>query len=266
VLARKNISIFYPVDKIIGELIDLKPDVIVTYPSLLSLLEKEITNKKISGINPKMILTTGETLNDSMREKLSKTLKSDIFRFYASEEFGPIAFECRKHLGYHVITDNVIVENIKNGKDSGPNETGEVILTGLYNYKMPLIRYKLGDLAILKYDKCECGRNLPLIKQVVGREDDILTLPSGKKISPRMINVIEEIPGISAYKTIQKAKDYFLVQVIKNNEFTDNTINEIVRMIKIGCLGEKVKIKVQIVKEISKERTGKIRTIVSKVN
>jgi phenylacetate-CoA ligase len=266
VLIFKDISIYNPIDNIAKELVEHNPDFIITYPSMLSLLATEIKEKKISGIRPKLIMAMSETLTNPMRDKLSKSFDSEIIRHYGSEEFGSLAFECKSHSGYHIITDNVILEFLKDGKDVNPGESGEVIITGLENYTMPLIRYKLGDIAIPLKEKCSCGRGLPLIREIEGRQDDYLSLPSGKKISPRMINVIENIPGIKAYKTIQENKKKIVVKLVKSNEFNEKTITEVKEQIKIGCLGEDIQVEVDLVEEIPKERTGKLRTVISKVN
>ena len=103
------------------------------------------------------------------------------------------------------------------------------------------------------------------MSSVEGRADDFLVLPSGRIISPRGINVIEYIPGIAKYRTIQAEKDRFVVQVVKGKGFSKETISQIERQIKAGCLGENVRCEVELVKEIHTERTGKLRTIVSKV-
>lgn len=266
VLVTKNISIFDPLENIVKELSELQPDIIYTYPSMLSLIANEIKEKRITSIKPRILLTIGETLTKSLREDLCQKFNADIIMIYASEEFGMIAFECEAHTGYHIVTDNVVVELIRDGEEVQPGEKGEVVVTGLSNHCMPLIRYKLGDIGIPSDENCPCGRGFPLIKHVVGRKDDYLILPSGTKISPRTVNYrIGYIPGIKAYKTIQKAKDYIAIKVVKDNGFNKISISEIKKEIKSAFLGEDVKVDVELVREIAKERTGKIRAIVSNV-
>ena len=259
----KNISVFDPLENIAKELSELKPDVIYTYPSIFSLIADEIQNKQYTSINPRILLMVGETLTDALRKDLSEKFNADIFVIYASEEFGMIAFECEEHNGYHIITDNVVVELLKEGKEVQPGEEGEIVVTGLSNHCMPLIRYRLGDIVIPLDKECSCGRGFPMIKQVVGRKDDYFILPSGRKISPRTMNEIGYIHGIKAYKTIQRKKDYIVIKVVRGNGFDENTIAEIKKEIQSACLGEEIKVDVEIVKEIPKERTGKIRAIVS---
>jgi phenylacetate-CoA ligase len=200
-----------------------------------------------------------------LQKDLCKIFGSEIFSFYGSEEFGPLAFECKEHQGYHIISDHVVMEFLKENKDVSTDERGEVVVTGLTNYEMPLIRYRIGDIATPSSGRCHCGRRFPMIKQIEGREDDFVTLPSGKKISPRMINVIENIPGIKEYQTIQVSKERFVVELVKDNRFSERTISDIKTQIMKGCLGEKVKVEVELVDKIHRERTGKRRAVISKV-
>jgi len=265
ILTFKDISIYNPIENIVKELVENNPKFVITYPSVLSLLAAEIEEKKIIDIRPKLIIAMSETIENPMRDKLSEIFDSEIIRHYGSEEFGSLAFECKAHSGYHIISDHVVMEFLKDGHDVNPGESGEVVITGLSNHTMPLIRYKLGDIAVPLKEKCSCGRGLPLIKHIEGRKDDYLTLPSGKKISPRMINVIENISGIKAYKTIQEAKERFVVKLVKSKDFSEKTIDEVKKQIRKGCLGEEVNVDVELVNEIPKERSGKIRAVVSKV-
>ena len=259
----KSISVFDPIEKIIDTLTKINPAYIITFPSMLTLIAEEIKAKNISGIKPKKIFAMSETLTDSLRKRLSKVFDADIIGHYGSEEFGTLAFECREHAGYHIVADHAVIEIINDSQNIDSSEMGEVIVTGLNNYTMPLIRYKLGDIAMLSTEKCLCGRRLPLIKQIVGREDDFIILPSGKKISPRMINAIENIPGVMSYRTIQETRGRILVKLVKGKDFCQNTVNEVQKQIKLGCLGEEMTVEVEIVKEIQRASRGKIRAVIS---
>ena len=56
------------------------------------------------------------------------------------------------------------------------------------------------------------------------------------KSSPKMINVIDNISGIKAYKTIQEAKERFVVKLVKNKEFSEKTIQEVKKTDQKGML------------------------------
>jgi phenylacetate-CoA ligase len=261
----KNISIFSPIETILADLISFRPDVIATYPSILLLLSQEIKKKNIVGINPRLILTSGETLRDYNRNKIREAFNSEIYSMYGAEEFGRIAFQCKENSVYHIISDSVIIEFVKDGINVEDGENGEMVVTSLFNYTMPLIRYNIGDIGSFTKEKCNCGRGLPIIKSIEGRTDDFLILPSGTKISPRAINVIENISGVSRYKTVQETKNRIVVHLVKGTNFSQKTINEIKKHIKVGCFGEDVEVEVKIVKEIPLEKRGKLRAVVSNV-
>lgn len=261
----ENISIFKPVEEIIEALQKSNPDVINSYPSILLLLSKEIEKRNISGINPRFIRHGGESLTESSRNRIGKNFKSELYAQYGTEEFGAIAFECKARSGYHIVSDAVVIEIIKDGETVAEGEEGEIVVTCLYNYTMPLIRYKLGDIGTFTSEKCACGRGFPLIKSIEGRSDDYLILPSGKKVSPRVINVLEDIPGVARYKTIQETKNKIVVNLIKGKGFSQKTIDQIKNHIKNGCNGEEIDIDVKLVKEIPQNRRGKARAVISYV-
>ena len=266
ILDWKFVSIFNPIESILESLKDLRPDVIITYPSMLLLLSKKIREENIDGINPRFIITSGETITDYNRNKISQAFNSDIYCLYGTEECGRLAFECKECSGYHIISDSSIIEFVKEGRNVEEGEQGDIVVTSLFNYTMPLIRYNIGDIGTFTKEKCTCGRGLPLIKSIEGRTDDFLILPSGRKISPRLINVIEDIPGVSMYKTIQENKNRIVVNLVKGEGFCEKTTRDIKNHISEGCFGEDIEIKVKLVNELPLEQRGKRRAVVSNVN
>lgn len=266
-LVKKNmISTFDPPEQVMKMLRQYNADILYSFPSIFKTLSNSL-NGELSSLNTRLIFTHGETLTDSNRELINSTFGAKVCNTYGSTEFNRLAFECSENSGMHMLTDGAVIEIVKDGQVVGPGEEGDIVVTGLYNYAMPLIRYNLGDIGILAdYDeKCPCGRGWPLIKSIEGRADDFLTLPSGRVISPRTINVIENIPGIIQYRTIQQKRDTFFVQVVPNEEFSVKSEDEIRQQIRLGCLGEDIKIEIETVKELPRERTGKLRTIISNV-
>lgn len=264
-LIKKNmISTFDPPGKIMEMLRHYDAEILYSFPSIFKILSNTL-NGELSSLNTRLIFTHGETLTESNRELIGSTFGAKVCNTYGSTEFNRLAFECSEYSGMHMLTDSAVIEIVKDGQVVGPGEEGEIIVTGLYNYAMPLIRYNLGDIGILADDdeKCHCGRSWPLIKSIEGRSDDFLTLPSGRLISPRTINVIENIPGIIQYRTIQTKRDTFFVQVVPNEEFSVKSEDDIRQQIRLGCLGEDINIEIETMNELPRERTGKLRTIIS---
>jgi phenylacetate-CoA ligase len=130
---------------------------------------------------------------------------------------------------------------------------------------MPLIRYSLGDIAAPSDESCSCGRELPLMKVIDGKADDFLTLPNGEYISPRRVALLEYVNGIDRFRIIQERKDKILVQI--ETEYTPNNemILEIKNIFLKGLLNEDIDVIVEPVKKITRDKSGKIRMIQSKV-
>lgn len=147
------------------ELQNWKPDIIVAYASSMYLFAKFLEENKIKPDYPKIsIMTSAETLYPYMREKIECVFHKKVFDKYGSREVSTIACECEKHNGLHIFMDNVIVECIDSKGNELYDEPGELIITDLNNYALPLIRYRIGDMGVLTKEKCDCGRNTLKLK------------------------------------------------------------------------------------------------------
>ena len=261
---RYYFSLFEEPQRLVSKLVEIKPDVIETYPSVLKLMAKFIKEKDIHGIAPKKIFTEAELLNDEDRKEIEAVFLAELTDLYGVVEFGIVAWECEEHPGYHINGDIVLVEAIKDNQQVY-GEEGEMVCTDLTNYTMPFIRYAVGDIVILSKEKYDCGNNFPLIKLIQGRSNDFITLPSGKVVSPLLLGVcLEKIKGIGQYKLVQESKDILNVQIVRGQNFNEATIREFEDALK-ETLGSSIHVNINIVDEIPREKSGKIRPIVSKV-
>jgi len=261
---RYYFSLFEEPQGLVPKLVEIKPDVIETYPSILKLMARFMKEKNILGIAPKIIFTEAELLNDEDRKEIEAVFGGKLTDLYGIVEFGIVAWECKEHSGYHINSDIVLVEAIKDNQQVY-GEEGEMACTDLTNYTMPFIRYAVGDIVILSKERHDCGSNFPVIKLIQGRSNDFITLPSGKVISPLLLGVcLEKIEGIGQYKLVQETIDIFNVQIVKGQNFNEATIREFEDALR-ETLGSSVHININIVDEIPREKSGKIRPIVSKV-
>jgi len=261
---RYHFSLFEKPQELTAKLLEIKPEVIEAHPSVMRLISEYVKQENIHGITPKLIFTRAELLSGEDRKRISEVFDAEVIDLYGAIEFGFLGVECKKHQGYHVNSDTVVVEAIKDNQQVYEQE-GEIICTDLINYTMPFIRYRLEDIGVLSKEKCGCGRSFPLIKLIQGRSDDFITLPSGKIISPRLLSVsLLKIEGITQYKLIQGNVNMFNIQIVKGQNFKETTIKEFENVLR-DILGRDARISVNIVDEIPQEKSGKIRPIVSKV-
>jgi phenylacetate-CoA ligase len=263
----------FPPEKLTLVLRKLKPDVINTFPSIISMLR----DYDVSGINPRLIFTQGEVVTPHCRYVAKELFNSELFETYGSVEFGQLAFECEEHAGLHLITDIAYVEFISDdGEHVSSGETGEIIVTGLCNTAMPLIRYRIGDMGVSSAEDCSCGRKWPMVKSIEGRLNDFLVLPSGKRLSWLYIlrhilydkQFQRNIFYISQYQVVQEEKDKLVLKIAKKEKLDTRVLEGIKGNIEkyFSEIGEKVTVTVETVKEIPLEKTGKRRLFISKLS
>jgi len=272
-ISRTVVPLFPPA-KLINVLRFIKPDVLDTFPSVLSTL----ANYGVSGIHPRIIFTGGEIVTQECREIVRKTFGLEPFETYGSVEFGDLAFECSKHFGLHIITDSVFIEFVdENEEYVSPGEQGEIIVTGLWNYAMPLIRYKIGDLGVPIDEKCPCGRSWPILKSIQGRNNDFLMLPNGNRISWLYLlrNILynegfkKNLFCISQYQLIQERYDRIVFKFVKGAQFDPMILEGIKHKLENEFVkhGARLEVVLEEVEEIPPVgRTGKRRLFISKVN
>ena len=160
------------------------PDYLITHTSNLGALAELSLRKGVRLPRLRQARSFSEALRPTLRETVRDAWGVEIADVYSCEEAGYIALQCPEHEHYHVQAENLIVEILDaDGKPCAPGETGEVVLTTLHNFAMPLIRYRLGDYAELG-DPCACGRGLPVLRRIHGRQRNMLRLPDGRQLWP----------------------------------------------------------------------------------
>lgn len=259
----KRLSVLDEHVELFRQMNSIKPDAIQCYPSVLNLIAKTCDKKKLR-FRPKVIFTTAELLLPAWRQNISTFFECDIRDLYGSAEFHRLAWECEKHEGYHLDIDAHVIEFVDHLNNPVDEGDAFVVITGLFNYAFPLIRYRLGDIVTLKKSRCSCGRTLPLIESIQGREDDYLTLPSGKLISPRKVDIQYFVGGVGEYAVTQVRRDLIKVEIVKGEGFNESTIESVRDQILVGCLNEKIDVDVELVQRIKKS-SGKMRTVASMI-
>lgn len=133
----------------------------------------------------KHIKQIGDTVHETLRDRVKNLLGLTIEDNYSSSEVGCIAIQCPDTGLYHIMSENLIVEILDaDGNECKPGEIGRVVITDLHNYAAPVIRYDLGDYAEVG-EKCTCGRHLPTLKRIIGRERGLFKKADGSQFWPR---------------------------------------------------------------------------------
>lgn len=200
---------------------------LVGYPSSLNIIAEYIIENNIN-LKLKTVIGLGDKLFDHYKKNIQKAFGCKIHETYGSSEGFQIGFQADLDYMY-LYTPQVYLELLDdNNNPVKEGEIGNVVVTRLENKHMPLIRYKLGDLAImLPKDKYPPNRkfNFPLIEKVIGRNTDVVILPDNRKlIVHSFTGIFEYIPEIKQFKIIQKNRKSMTVQFIPDNNFTKEVL------------------------------------------
>ena len=168
---------------------------------------------------PGSIVSSAGTLLPHMREEIESAFGAGVFDRYGTREVGNVAAECDRHEGLHVFGETAIVEVVdESGRPVGEGEEGDILVTCLLNYSMPLIRYRIGDRAVRGADRCSCGRPYPLLARVVGRSESCVRRRDGGVVLPEffihVIGVEYNDGAIGKFQVVQEALDRITVVIV----------------------------------------------------
>ncbi len=247
----------------VDELKKIQPHFIDSYPSSIYTVAKYMKENNITGINPKAIITSSETLFDYQRETIEDVFNCPVFDQYGCAEQVVFISQCEKGT-YHIHPEFGIVEFLKeDGSMAKPGEPARLICTGFTNRAMPLIRYDIGDAGVLSDKKCSCGRSFPVIEHIVGRTDDILITSDGRQVG-RLDPVFKGLKSIKEAQIVQEDYHKIILRIVPGKDYQDNDGQVVVSELK-KRLGNKVDIKVKIESQIERTSAGKFRAVISKV-
>ncbi len=184
----------------------------------------------------RLAIAGGEPWSESMRVKIQNKTGIRVHNCYgASEFYGPSFLECEKQAGAHVWADICYMEVLdENGDQCAEGERGELVVTMLQKETFPLIRYRIGDISAIEWEKCECGRTHPRLMRLSGRTDDMLVV-RGINVFPSQIeSVIGEIPYLSTFYHItlenQNYMDAMVIEVELNESSLSDDMVELAKM------------------------------------
>jgi len=228
-----GLSLDTPLDRQAAWLLRHRPGYLLTYPSNLALLA-EVLPEPWPGL--RAVMTLGENVSDDLRDLIRTRWGVPIFDQYSSEELGTIAAQCEKG-AYHVVSEGAVVELLDDaGRPVGPGGTGRVVVTDLQNLATTLLRYELRDWAEAG-EPCGCGRYTPVIRRIVGRTRNRLTLPDGRKIWPNAgLRRFKDFP-VRQMQLVQVAIDRLELRVHVDRPLDDADRSSLAAYIR-GNLGE----------------------------
>jgi len=241
-----------------------KPQFIRGYASSIYLVAKFIDDNHLPiKFHPKAIFTTAEKLFEHQRKIIEKVFDTEVFDTYGVNDGGVSAYECPMHRGLHIDMERAILEVVDEDGRQIFDKAGRILATSLYNYALPFIRYDTGDIGILSSERCACGRETPLLKEIIGRTTESLKL-NGITIGSPVLTVLMGGFDIEQYQIIQNSEDSITIKIVKGKNFS-NRDEDFIRKSFFSHVG-KIDIKFEYVESIIPPEGQKHKFIINKVD
>ncbi len=242
-----------------------RPKIIVAYTTPLYNLAKFARENGRRVWSPKAIIIGAEKLFPYQRETIEDVFSCQVFETYGCREVTSIAGECEVHDGMHINMENIYLEVVRGSKTAVAGEAGEIVLTDLTNYCMPLIRYKNEDIGALYERKCACGRGLMLLEKVHGRILDTIQTPDGKLIPGEFFpHLMKEFEEIEKFQVFQEDLDKLCIKIMMREDISKEQFDFMQGEIH-KVMGDNVDVDFQFVEDIPVTQTGKFRVVHSNV-
>jgi phenylacetate-CoA ligase len=233
------------------------PDYLLTHPSNLAALVREMGPRP--AVQPKLreVWTIAESLDANVRRFVEEEWQLRVVDTYSSRECGYLATQCPMSNHYHVQSESVLVEILDDtGRPARPGEVGRVVISTLHNFASPLLRYEIGDYAEVG-DPCVCGRGLPTLRRIVGRQRNMLTLPDGGKRWPRCgYDQFMDIVPVRQLRLIQRSLETIDAELVVERPLWESESEALMSVIR-QALGYPFEIRLNYVPEIPRGPGGK---------
>jgi phenylacetate-CoA ligase len=242
-----------------------KPILIDGYAESLNFIAIASTTK--SKHSPRAVMSSAQQLTDSTRTQIENQFGAKVLDKYGSREFSGIAYQCLESPHHHVQDESYIVEILVDGQPAKVGEVGEVVITDLNNFSMPLIRYRIGDMAIaVKQTPCECGRPHSQIGAISGRTQALISCSNGVWLPGAFFaHFFKDFDfAVQHFQITQDSPESFTLKLVAKPQFTTEIKDRIVEELK-EYAGQQQVIEVSLVEEIPLLKTGKRTPVISNV-
>lgn len=253
-------------DRFAHQLRRVRPEVVIAYTSPLYEIARQWNqNKQTAPFRPRAIVVGAEALHQFQRDEIEAAFGAPVFETYGSREFMLIGAECEQHRGLHLTSEHLLVEVLDDdGCPTPDGDEGNVVITDLYNYGMPFVRYANGDRAIAGFGACPCGRGLPLLKKVVGRRLDVVLAADGRVIPGELFpHLVKDFPSVRRFQVLQEEAGRVRLALAtagmapQERDRLEHRVRE--------ALGPGVRVDFEAVPRIELSPSGKLQVVVSRV-
>lgn len=241
-----------------------RPDVVAGMTSAIARLA-DVAAAEGHRLRPRLVATGGELLTPPLRARIA-ALGAPIVDFYGCNELNLVAWECPAGAGtYHVCDDAHVIEILgPDGRAVAVGEWGDVVATSLFSWAMPIVRHRLGDVAVRGPDRCPCGSAFSTLLAVGGRTIDSFDLGDGRVLHPwEILNVVRSrMAWVRQLQLVQRSRNAVVLRVVPLRVPSRADVGDVVSAAR-AALGDRARFDLEIVDAIAPGPSGKARPFVA---
>ena len=254
--------------KYIKEINLIKPKIIYAYIQSIEEIAKFIKKNNLNIVPIKSIITTSGILTNGIRIFLEDVFNCKVFNFYGSREISITGISCKNSNKLHINMYQKYIEIVDNDfQNVNEHEKGEIIITNLINYCMPMIRYRIGDMGSLDYSQCLCGRGLIRFDNVYGRYIDLFKNHKGELIyGDFFTHLFYFRENVKQFQVVQEKSNEINISIVtyNNNKLDESVEKDLTEKIHV-VMGKGCEVNFYYVSSIDPCNSGKLRYTISKV-
>jgi phenylacetate-CoA ligase len=203
------------IDGFLDRLVAFQPVLVSTYSNAMQLIVRRAVDRGLVVPSLRAVQGTSEPLPPALRSMIEETFGCAIYDKYGMRETNIVSHESPCHDGMLIQSENVYVEIVReDGQPAAPGEVGNVVVTVLNNWAMPLIRYRTSDLASFIAGPSASGLPYPRMTSVAGRQQDLIVTPSGGHVDAYLFSyLLMRFPEIHWFQVEQVALDRLLIRL-----------------------------------------------------
>lgn len=246
----------------------VRPSLILAYAQSAYELARFIERERLSLQPQRAMVTTAGTLFPFMREKIAQVFGCEVYNQYGSREVSDVAFELPGTEGLWVAPWGNFVEILDDhGRPVRPGEEGNIVVTCLTNYAMPLLRYSIGDRGALMPKQASNGSGFQVLKQVSGRNMDMFRTRDETLVdSQYFIHLCYFRPWVEKFQVVQRDYDQILFKVVGPNPRPPRSELEDITAKSRLVMGDDCRVDFEFLSELPPNPSGKHRYTISEVN
>ena len=210
----------------------IKPDVIVAYTTPVYLISQYISKHRLKVHSPRVILTGAEPLYSYQKKEIGSAFNARVINTFGCRECMLMGSEHFQDGKMYVNDDHLILESVDDTGSSHWGQNGELAITDLHNYGMPLLRYKNGDL--IKLQDYQVKNLLPFstIDEISGRVlDQIQTVNGGIIPGELFPHLLKDFDAITSFQIIQHRLEEIEFNYVPSEQFDDRQLLSIKELI-----------------------------------